>query len=180
MEVIILEATNDMNEIILHYKNDINKIRTGRANPNILHGINVRCYGDVVSLSSIAQVKVAEAHQLLIKPYDRSLIKAITEAITKADLKLQIKTETEHVRLIFPQLTEEIRKSLVKDLNKKTEEYKIKIRNCRRDAVQILKKLKLSEDQEKHGEVIIQDLTDNKIKELVLVETNKKTDLMKI
>lgn len=180
MEVIILEATNLMDETILRYKNEINKIRTGRANPNILEGINVRCYGTVSSLNSIAQIKVAEAHQLLIKPYDRSLIKDITESITKADLKIQIKTEAENVRLIFPQLTEEVRKSLVKDLAKKTEEYKVKIRNCRRDAVQNLKKLKLSEDQEKHGEITIQDLTDSKIKELVLIENNKKTDLMKI
>lgn len=180
MEVILLEATNFMNEIILRYKSEINKIRTGRANPNILEGINVKCYGGVDSLHNIAQVKVAEAHQLLIKPYDRSLIKNITEAVTKADLKLQIKTEAENVRLIFPQLTEEVRKSLVKDLNKKTEEYKIKIRNCRRDAVHNLKKIKLSEDQEKHGETTIQELTDSKIKELIVIENHKKDDLMKI
>ncbi len=180
MEVIILEATNLMNEIILRYKNEINKIRTGRANPNILEGINVRCYGGVDSLSNIAQVKVAEAHQLLIKPYDRSLIKDITEAVTKADLKLQIKSEAENIRLIFPQLTEDVRKTLVKDLSKKTEEYKVKIRNCRRDAIQNLKKIKLPEDQEKYAETTIQDLTDSKIKELVLIENNKKADLMKI
>lgn len=180
MEVIILESTNLMNEIILRYKSEINKIRTGRANPNILEGINVRCYGGVNSLYNIAQVKVAEAHQLLIKPYDRSLIKDITEAVTKADLKLQIKTEAENVRLIFPQLTEEVRKSLVKDLSKKTEEYKVKVRNYRSDAVQNLKKIKLPEDQEKHAETIIQELTNSKIKELVAIESSKKTNLMKI
>ncbi|BET38372.1 ribosome-recycling factor [Spiroplasma ixodetis] len=180
MEVIILEATNLMNEIILRYKNEINKIRTGRVNPNILERVNVKCYGGVDNLSNIAQVKVAEAHQLLIKPYDRSLIKDITEAVTKADLKLQIKSEAENIRLIFPQLTEDVRKSLVKDLSKKTEEYKVKIRNCRRDTVQNLKKIKLPEDQEKHAETTIQDLTDSKIKELVLIENIKKADLMKI
>ena len=180
MEVIILEATNLMNEIILRYKKEINKIRTGRVNPNILEGVNVRYYGGVDNLSNIAQVKVAEAHQLLIKPYDRNSIKDIAEAVSKVDLKLQIKTEAEHIRLIFPQLTEDVRKSLVKDLNKKTEEYKVKIRNCRRDAVQNLKKIKLPEDQEKHAETTIQNLTDSKIKELVLIENNKKTDLMKI
>lgn len=180
MEVIILEATHGMDEIILRYQSEINKIRTGRANPNILEGINVRCYGGTDNLNNIAQVKVAEAYQLLIKPYDRNLIKDITAAITKADLKLQIKTEAEHIRLIFPQLTEEIRKSLVKDLNKKTEEYKVKIRNCRRDAVQNLKKLKLPEDQEKHSETAIQTLTDSKIKKLMLIESNKKAELMKI
>lgn len=180
MEVIILEATNVMNEIILRYKSKINKIRTGRVNPNILEGINVKCYGGVDSLHNIAQVKVAEAHQLLIKPYDRSLIKDISEAVTKADLKLQIKTEAENVRLIFPQLTEEVRKELVKDLKKKTEKCKEDIRNCRRDAIHNLKKIKLPKDEEEKAKITIQKLTDNKIEELMVIENNKKADLMEI
>ncbi|WP_308149753.1 ribosome-recycling factor [Spiroplasma sp. AdecLV25b] len=180
MEIIVLTTTKEMDNVISHYKQEINKIRTGRANPAILDAINIRCYGSMDRLSHNARINVEGAHQLVVRPHDRSLVKAITEAITAADLRLQIKTEADAVRLIFPQLTEEIRKSLVKDLAKITEDYKIKIRNVRRDAIHSLKKQELPEDQNKKGEEIIQKLTDIKITELMKVEKNKITELMKI
>ena len=180
MELIILAATNSMEEVITNYMHELNKIRTGRANPNILNDINIKCYGTMDSLSHNAQIKVADAHQLIIKPHDRSLVKAVTEAVTAADLRLQIKTESDVVRLIFPQLTTDVRKSLVKDLAKITEIYKIKIRNIRRDAIQNLKKMDLPEDQIKIGEIKIQKLTDSKVTELMIMEKNKSDDLMTI
>ena len=180
MEVILLTATNGMDEVIGHYEKEISKIRTGRANPNILDGVNIKCYGSIDALSNNAQIKIADAHQLLIKPYDRNLLKDITAAITKADLKVQIKNEAETIRLIFPQLTEEVRKSLVKKLAHVTEECKVKIRNVRREAVDALKKMKLPEDEQRSGEKKIQKLTDDKINHLVKIEENKVAELMKI
>lgn len=180
MEVIILKTTTEMDNIISHYKQEINKIRTGRANPTILDGINIKCYGSMDRLVHNARINVEGAHQLVIRPHDRSLVKAITQAITAADLRLQIKTEADAVRLIFPNLTEEIRKILVSDLARVTEDYKIKIRNVRRDAIHTLKKQDLPEDQNKKGEEKIQKLTDTKITQLMKVEKDKITELMKI
>lgn len=180
MEVIILTTTPEMDNVISNYKQEINKIRTGRANPAILDAINIRCYGNMDKLSHNARINIEGPHQLVVRPHDRSLVKAITESITAADLRLQIKTEADAVRLIFPQLTEEIRKSLVKDLAKITEDYKIKIRNVRRDAIHNLKKQDLPEDQNKRGEEQIQKITDTKIIELVKVEKDKIAQLMKV
>jgi len=180
MEVILLETNNQMQEVILHYQREISKIRTGRANPNILDNIHVSVYGSHEALLSVAAIKVPEPRQLLIKPYDRNIIKNITEAINKADLKLQIKTETDAVRLIFPFLTEDVRKSLVRDLNKITEEFKIKIRNIRRDAIHNLKKLNLPEDQLKVQENKIQDVTNKNITQITEIEKVKEQELMQI
>jgi len=181
MDELILETTNFMDKVIQNYETQISKIRTGRANPNILDNIKISSYGDYQPLKSVAAIKVVEARQLLIKPYDQSTIKAIVEALNNANLHIQINVENNSsIRLIFPDLTEEIRKNLVKDLAKITEEFRIKIRNCRREAIQKLKNQNLSEDNEKKVEQQIQKLTNSKIELINNIDEEKIVALMKV
>lgn len=181
MEALILETTNCMDKVIQLYEREISKIRTGRANPNILDNIKINSYGDYQPLKSLASIKVVEARQLLVKPYDQNTVKAVVEALNNADLQIQINVENSNaIRLIFPTLTEDVRKRLVKDLAKITEEYRVKIRNCRREAIQKLKIENLPEDNEKKVEQDIQKLTNNKIELINSIDQEKIDDLMRI
>lgn len=180
MEAIILEATNCMDQVIQGYEKEISKIRTGRANPNILDSIKINSYGDYVPLKSLASIKVVEARQLLVKPYDQNTTKAIAEALNNADLQIQINVDSNSIRLIFPVLTEEVRKRLVKDLAKTTEEYRVRVRNCRRESMQKLKGENLPEDSSKKLEQDIQKVTNQKIDLINTIEQEKIADLMKV
>lgn len=180
MEAIILEATNCMDQVIRGYEKEISKIRTGRANPNILDSVKINSYGDYQPLKSLASIKVVEGRQLLVKPYDQNATKAIAEALNNADLQIQINVDSNSIRLIFPTLTEEVRKKLVRDLAKVTEEYRVKIRNCRRDAMQKVKAQSLPEDSAKKIEQDIQKLTNKKIELVNSIDQEKVDDLMKV
>lgn len=181
MEALILETTNCMDKVIEIYEKEISKIRTGRANPSILDDLKINSYGDYQPLKSLATVKVVEARQLLIKPYDQSTVKAIAEALNHADLHVQISVESNNaIRLIFPTLTEDVRKRLVRDLAKITEDYRVKVRNCRRDAIQKLKTQNLPEDNEKKAEQDIQKLTNQKIDLINNIDKDKVNDLMQV
>lgn len=180
MEAIILEATNCMDQVIQGYEREISKIRTGRANPNILDSIKINSYGDYVPLKSLASIKVVEARQLLVKPYDQNTTKAVAEALNNADLQIQINVDSNSIRLIFPVLTEEVRKRLVKDLAKATEEYRVRVRNCRRESMQKLKGENLPEDSSKKLEQDIQKVTNQKIDLINTIEQEKIADLMKV
>lgn len=180
MEAIILEATNCMDQVIQGYEKEISKIRTGRANPNILDSIKINSYGDYVPLKSLASIKVVEARQLLVKPYDQNTTKPIAEALNNADLQIQINVDSNSIRLIFPVLTEEVRKRLVKDLSKATEEYRVRVRNCRRESMQKLKQGNLPEDSSKKLEQDIQKVTNQKIDLINTIEQEKVADLMRV
>lgn len=181
MEALILETTNCMDRVIQNYEKEISRIRTGRANPTILDSLKINSYGDYQPLKSLAAIKVVEARQLLIKPYDQNTTKAIAEALNNADLQIQVNVENNNaIRLIFPTLTEEVRKRLVKDLAKITEEYRVKVRNCRRDAIQKLKTQNLPEDNEKKVEQDIQKLTNKKIELINTIDDEKVAELMKV
>lgn len=181
MDALILETTNCMDKVIQGYEKEISKIRTGRANPNILDNVKINSYGDYQPLKSLATIKVVEARQLLIRPYDQSTIKAIAEALNNADLHIQINVENSNaIRLIFPTLTEDVRKRLVKDLAKVTEEYRVKIRNCRREAIQKLKGQNLPEDNEKKTEQEIQKITNQKVELINNIDQDKVNDLMHV
>ncbi|MCL6428536.1 Ribosome-recycling factor [Spiroplasma sp. JKS002669] len=181
MDALILETTNCMDKIIQNYEKEISKIRTGRANPDILDHVKISAYGNFEPLKSVAQIKVPEARQLLIKPYDPNSIKVIVEALNHSGLNLQFTVENNNaIRITFPVLTEDVRKRLVRDLAKITEEFRIKIRNCRRDAIQKLKTQNLPEDNEKKSEQSIQKLTDEKVNLINNIDKDKVADLMQI
>ncbi len=148
-------------------KTDFTTIRAGRANPHILDHLRVDYYGTPSSIQQVANVSVPEARMIQIQPWEASLIKEIEKAILVSDLGLTPNNDGKVIRLIFPELTEERRKELVKDIKKKGENAKVVVRNVRRDAMDDSKKQvkagEISEDEQKNLEVDIQKLTDKYI-----------------
>lgn len=142
-------------------------IRAGRANPNLLNKITVEYYGSMTPLQQVANVSVPEARMIQIQPWEKSLIKGIEKAILASDLGITPTNDGAVIRIIFPELTEERRKELVKDIKKKGEAAKVAVRNIRRDANDAVKKLnkanEISEDEQKTAEEDIQKFTDKYI-----------------
>lgn len=156
-----------MQKTLTNLEGEYTAIRAGRANPRILDRIQVDYYGTPSSLQSVANISVPEARMIQIQPWESSLIKDIEKAILSSDLGLTPANDGKVIRLVFPELTEERRKELVKDVKKKGEEAKVAIRNVRRDANDTVKKEakanEISEDEQKQQEDKIQKLTDKYI-----------------
>ena len=161
---------NDMDKAIDNMQERFSEIRAGRANPAILDKVMVDYYGVPTPINQVASVSVPEAMQIVISPWDKSLMSPITKAIEKADIGINPMNDGQVIRLIFPQLTEERRKEISKDVKKLSEEAKIAVRNVRRDemdeAKQQLKNKEISEDEEKEIENKIQKITDEEIAEI--------------
>ncbi len=179
-DMILLEAEEKMDKAIQNYASELQTIRTGRANANLLDQISIDYYGVPTSIRQVAQVSVPEASQLYIKPYDKSVLKQIETAIQMSNLGLPPQNDGNGIRLIIPKMTEERRKELVKQVGKLEEGTKVAIRNIRRDANEALKKLKLTEDDEKGYLEDVQTLTDKKIKEVEVATAKKSEELMHI
>ncbi len=179
-DMILLETEEKMEKTVQSMLKEFSKIRTGRANATILDSITIEYYGSPSPVRQISNVSTPEANQLLIKPYDASTLKLIERAINSSDLGINPINDGVSLRLIFPKLTEERRRELVKSLGKLTEGAKVAIRNIRRDGNDAIKKLSLPEDDEKGYIEDIQKLTDKYV-ELVDKETEKKEkELMEI
>lgn len=180
METIIKNTENKMNDTINNLEQKFTSVRAGRANPNILEGIMVEYYGVATPIKSLANISIPEARQLMIKPFDKSILGTIEKAIFEANLGITPNNNGECIYLVIPPLTEERRKELVKQVKQIAEEAKIALRNIRQDANTSLKNLKLPEDDEKRGNDNIQDLINkfNKIVEEKLKE--KENELMTI
>lgn len=159
-----------MNKSIETLREEYSSIRAGRANPNLLNKIKVDYYGTPSPLQSVANISVPEARMILIQPWESSLIKDIEKAILQSDLGITPNNDGKVIRLGFPELTEDRRKELVKDIKKKGEAAKVAIRNIRRDANDIFKKQnkanEISEDEQKTLEEQIQKVTDSYIIEI--------------
>ena len=159
-------------------------IRAGRANPHILDKIKVDYYGQPSPLQSVANVSVPEARMIQIQPWDSSLIKDIEKAILCSDLGLTPGNDGKVIRLVFPELTEERRKELVKDVKKKAENTKVAIRNIRRDANDAFKKMnkanEISEDEQKNLEEQIQKLTDKYITQIDKTMEAKSEEILTV
>ncbi len=179
-DMVLLETEEKMEKTVQSMLKEFSKIRTGRANATILDSITIEYYGSPSPVRQISNVSTPEANQLLIKPYDASTLKLIERAINASDLGINPINDGVSLRLIFPKLTEERRRELVKSLGKITEGAKVAIRNIRRDGNDAIKKLSLPEDDEKGYIDDIQKLTDKYV-ELVDKETEKKEkELMEI
>lgn len=163
---------------------DYTTIRAGRANPHILDKISVDYYGQPTNLQSVANISVSEARTLVIQPWEASLIKDIEKAILIADLGLTPNNDGKMIRLTFPELTEERRKELVKDVKKKGENAKVAIRNIRRDANDMIKKQQkaneISEDEQKDAENEIQKLTDDFVSRIDNMIEDKSKEIMTV
>ena len=163
----IKEYEDKMKKSVDSLKEDYTTIRAGRANPHILDKIKVDYYGTPTSLQQVANISVPEARMIQIQPWEASLIKDIEKAILVSDLGLTPNNDGKVIRLIFPELTEERRKELAKDVKKKGDNAKVAIRNVRRDANDTVKKEnkagELSDDEAKNLEDDVQKLTDKYI-----------------
>lgn len=166
----IAKYEDKMQKSVANLKEEYGTIRAGRANPHLLDKIKIDYYGQPSGLQSVANVSVPEARVIMIQPWESSIIKDIEKAILASDLGLTPSNDGKAIRLVFPELTEERRKELVKDVKKKGEEAKVAIRNIRRDANDVLKKenknSEISEDELKQSETKIQKLTDKYIEEV--------------
>ena len=173
-----------MNASVNHLIHELASIRAGRANPAILEKVTVDYYGSPTPIQQIASVSTPDARSLLIQPWDASVLKGIEKAILASDLGLNPQNDGRTIRLIFPALTEERRRDLVKQVKKYGEEAKVAVRNIRRDAMDKFKaqkkKSEITEDDLKIIEKDLQKLTDDYIKEVERIADEKEKELMEI
>lgn len=158
-----------MEKTLKNLDGELASIRAGRANPNILNKLTVDYYGVPTPIQQLANVSVPEARMIQIQPWEKKIIREIEKAIQMSDIGINPTNDGSVIRLVFPELTEERRKQIVKDVKKKGEAAKVAVRNIRRDGNDMLKKLKgseISEDQIKDMEDELQKLTDKFIKEV--------------
>ena len=180
METILLNTEEKMENTISSLETRFTNVRAGRANPNMLDGINVEYYGAPTPLKQLANISIPEARQLMIKPFDKGILGGIEKAIFEANLGVTPNNNGECIFLVIPPLTEERRKELVKQVKQLAEEARIALRNIRQDANTGIKNLKLPEDLEKEGNSEVQELINkyNKVIDEKLKE--KETELMTI
>ena len=172
-----------MTKTLAHLDGELAAIRAGRANPNVLNKIVVDYYGTPTPIQQVANVSVPEARMIQIQPWEKSMLKVIEKAIQVSDLGINPTNDGTTVRLVFPELTEERRKELVKDVKKKGEAAKVAVRNIRRDGNDMLKKLKgseISEDEIKDMEDELQKTTDRFIKEVDKAVEVKSKEVMTV
>lgn len=184
MQTVLKKAEDHMKKTISVLQEDYAAIRAGRANPAVLDKLRVDYYGAPTAINQLAAVSVAEARVLTIQPWDSSVCRAIEKAIQTSDIGINPQSDGKIIRITFPQLTEDRRKELAKEVSKMAEDAKIAVRNVRREAMDKLKAMKkggdLTEDDLKQGEKKMQDLTDKYCKEVETVEARKKKEIMEI
>lgn len=181
MDELSLEAKGRMEKSVESLRTSLVTLRTGRANPQMLSTLMIDYYGSPTPVNQISSISVPEPRQLLIKPYDKNDIKAIVSAINASDLGLNPSNEGNQIRLIIPALTEERRRDLSKQARKYGEEGKVAIRNVRREYMDLLKEDdSLPEDYSKRIEEEIQKVTDEAIKLVDEVVSEKEKEIMAI
>ena len=173
-----------MNKTISVLQEDFSEVRAGRANPAILNKIKVDYYGTPTPINQVAGISVPEARLIVIQPWDMSLLKEIEKEILKAEIGINPNNDGKVIRLAFPELNEERRKELVKEIKKMAEDSKVSIRSIRREAMDEAKKLQkdnqMTEDELKGAEDQIQKLTDGKIAEIDKVLAEKEKEVMSV
>ena len=171
-----------MEKSIDSYKRELSKLRTGRASAALLEGITIDYYGSPTPIDQTSQIAVPEAKQLTIKPYDKTILGDIEKAINAANIGISPNNDGEIIRLNVPALTEETRKDLAKKVKGFAEDAKVAIRNVRRDANDVIKKAEkakeITEDDVKSYETDVQKMTDDFIKQIDTLGTEKEKDIM--
>ncbi len=178
------EYEDKMGKSLQALENEYSNIRAGRANPHLLDKITVEYYGVPTAMQQVANISVPEARMILIQPWEKSLIKAIEKAIIASDLGITPSNDGKAIRLVFPELTEERRKVLAKDVKKKGEASKVAIRNIRRDANDAFKKMikanEITEDEQKELETKVQKLTDKYVEKIDKLIEDKTKEIMTV
>ncbi|HRP90407.1 MAG TPA: ribosome recycling factor [Edaphocola sp.] len=182
-DTIISDTTEGMKKVINHLENELQKIRAGKASPNMVDGIMVEYYGSPTALSQVANVSTPDARTVAIQPWEKNMIAPIEKAIMMANIGLTPQNDGIVIRLFVPPLTEERRKELAKKVYAEGENAKISIRSHRRDAIEAIKKLQkdgLSEDEAKEGEARIQGLTDKNIELIDTACKEREKEIMTV
>lgn len=173
-----------MKKTVASYESNLATIRAGQANASVLNRITFEYYGSPTPVNTMADIRMADSRTLTITPYDASTLKAIEKAILTSDLGINPANDGKIIRLVFPQVTEERRKEIKKQIQKMGEDSKVIVRNIRRDANDLIKKMKkdgdLTEDDVKNAEKSVQDLTDKYIKEVDNASAKKEKEVMEI
>jgi ribosome recycling factor len=184
LEEIKQETLERMEKSISSLESSLQKIRTGRANPSLLDAIQIDYYGNMTPLSQVSNISVQDAKTLLISPWEKNLVPDIEKAIQSSDLGINPATSGDVIRVILSDLTEETRRDLIKVAKSEAENSKIALRNQRRDAngllKEYLKEKEISEDDERRGQEIIQNLTDDFISKVEQLLDLKEKDLLEI
>ena len=178
------ELESKMEKTILVFKENLSEVRAGRANPAILNKVSVEYYGTPTPINQVAGISVPEARLIVIQPWDGSILKEIERAILASDIGINPNNDGKVIRLSFPELTEERRKELVKDIKKMAEESKVAVRAIRRDGIDKAKAMQknseITEDDLRNAEDTIQKLTDKKIEEIDKILADKEKEILTV
>ena len=184
MQTQIKKASESMDRRVAHMQQEFSEIRAGRANPGVLDKVKVDYYGAPTPVNQLAAVSVTEARTLTVQPWDISVLRQIEKAILTSDIGINPQNDGKVIRLVFPPLTEDRRKEIVKDIVKITEGTKVQVRNVRRDLIDKLKAMKkggeLTEDDLKQGEKKAQELTDKVIKNIDVISAAKQKEILEM
>ena len=184
MKLDVKEFETKMQKILAGYENEIDTIRVGRANPNVLSKIRIDYWGTPTPVNQVGEVKVADARTIVITPWESNMLRVIEKAINESDIGINPQNDGKCIRLAFPPLTEEKRKEITKQIMHMGEEAKVSIRNVRRDANEKAKAMKknseMTEDEQKTSEKDIQNLTDSYISKTDVATDRKNKDIMEI
>jgi len=178
------KADNNMKAKVAKLKEELGRVRTGRASPAIIEGVRVEYYGQLVPIKQVGAVSAPDARTLEVRPWEQPLLQEIEKALNKADLGAMAKIDGMVVRISLPSMTEDRRKEIVRIVGKLAEDYRVAIRNERRDAMEEVKKAakgkEISEDEQKVGEGVIQKLTDAFIKQVDEIAGAKQAEIMTV
>ena len=184
MNPAVQEYDVKMKKTIEVVKSDFSSVRAGRANAAVLDRIMVEYYGTPTPINQVASISSPDPRSLMIQPWDGSILRAIEKAIQTSDLGINPQNDGKVIRLMFPQLTEERRKELTKQVKKYAENGKVAIRNIRRDAMDKFKAMKknseITEDEQKEYEKELQDLTEKRCKDIDVLAADKEAELMAV
>ena len=184
MKIEVKPYEEKMNKTVSVFEEELATVRVGKANASVLDKVRVDYYGAPTAIRDIAQIKATDARTLTIQPWDKCTLKSIEKAILASDVGITPQNDGSVIRLSFPQLTEERRRELSKQVVKMGEEAKVAVRNIRRDAMDkckdMKKKSEMTEDEEKQSSAQIQELTDKFVKNIDAIVEKKKAEIMSI
>ncbi|GAC1315456.1 MAG: ribosome recycling factor [Chloroflexota bacterium] len=186
LDDIIKSAEHKMTSAIDALGRDLQGIRTGRASTNLLDRVQVDYYGSPTPINGVANVSAPDARMILIQPWDKSMLAVIEKAIMKSDIGVNPSNDGSVIRLVLPQLTQDRRKELVKQVHQRAEEARIAVRNCRRDALDHLRKAEkdkdggVSQEDERRAQERLQKLTDSFVKRVDDVAKGKETEVLEV
>jgi ribosome recycling factor len=184
LDDILKTAEHKMTRAVEVLGNDLQSVRTGRAHPALLDKVQVDYYGTPTPLNGVANISAPDPRMVLVQPWDRGMLGPIEKAIQKSDLGINPNNDGQVIRLVLPQLTEERRKELVKQVHHRTEEARVAVRNIRRDALDHLRKAEkeggISQEDERRAQDRLQKITDQYIKKVDDVSKRKETEVLEV